>query len=311
MKQFHKHALAAAFAAIVTVPTHAAPVVTTMDAGSLTASNLVTTLLSGTSDVTVVAGSESYTGSLSASGKFTNGGNNIANSVGIQNGVILTSGDATFVSLPNDNGGYTGNNNSPGSALLNSLGQGLTNNASVLSFRFIPNGNFVQFSYVFGSEEYNNFVNTQFNDVFGFFVNGTNYALLPGTTTPVAINNVNCGGPTGGAANHVNEANCQYFRDNPPLSGLIDVQLDGLTKILSFVAPVNSGVENLMELGIADVSDSNLDSAVFIRGASFSTCGGPNQPRCGTDVPEPGSLVLFAIGIAGLARMRRRCGESR
>lgn len=105
----------------------------------------------------------------------------------------------------------------------------------------MPTGNFIQFSYVFGSEEYNEWVGSQFNDVFGFFVNGVNYALIPGTSTPVAINDVN------------NGANSAYYIDNT--SAFLDTQMDGLTKVLTLVAPVNSGVTNTMFIGIADAGD--------------------------------------------------------
>ncbi len=59
-------------------------------------------------------------------------------------------------------------------------------------------------------------VNSSFNDVFGFFVNGTNFALLPGTTTPVSINNVNNGFISGGNAGSGPCQNCAFFRDNAP-----------------------------------------------------------------------------------------------
>ena len=36
------------------------------------------------------------------------------------------------------------------------------------------------FSYVFTSDEYNEYVTTQYNDVFAFYVNGVNCALVPG-----------------------------------------------------------------------------------------------------------------------------------
>jgi hypothetical protein len=61
----------------------------------------------------------------------------------------------------------------------------------------------LKFRYAFGSEEYMEFANSSFNDVFGFFISGPNpsggsytnqnIALIPGTATPVTINNVNGG----------------------------------------------------------------------------------------------------------------------
>ena len=84
-----------------------------------------------------------------------------------------------------------------------------TNDACVLEFEFScdtePEG--FSFKYVFGSEEYNEYVDTTFNDVFGFFLDGENIALIPGTPTPVSINNVNCGNPFNPAGNLRNEFN--------------------------------------------------------------------------------------------------------
>jgi hypothetical protein len=57
-----------------------------------------------------------------------------------------------------------------------------TFDATVLEFDFVPTFSTVQFQYVFSSEEYSDFSNTSFNDVFAFFVNGVNIAVVPGTS---------------------------------------------------------------------------------------------------------------------------------
>ena len=46
------------------------------------------------------------------------------------------------------------------------------NDVAVLEFDFIPNSDTVSFNYVFGSQEYLFYENSEFNDVFGFFISG-------------------------------------------------------------------------------------------------------------------------------------------
>src|SRR5208337_689403 len=70
-----------------------------------------------------------------------------------------------------------------------------TYDASVLEFDFVPMGNTLSFTYVFGSEEEPCWVCSQYDDAFGFFLSGpginggniysrnsVNIALIPGTT---------------------------------------------------------------------------------------------------------------------------------
>lgn len=44
----------------------------------------------------------------------------------------------------------------------------------------------------------------------------------------------------------------------------------GETVVLTLTAPVNAGVLNSIKIGVADVGDSRIDSAVFIQAGSFT-----------------------------------------
>ena len=161
--------------------------------GGVGASSLIqTTLIGGTCfDVTNVTSS----GNSNSRGTFTNG----AGSINIANGVILCTGNVNTVQGPNNAANASGgfNTNSADDADLGTLTTGNQYDVSKIEFDFKPTASTVQFDFVFGSEEYCEYVNSNFNDVFGFFISGPgftgnqNIALIPSTSTPVTINNVN------------------------------------------------------------------------------------------------------------------------
>jgi len=202
-----------------------------------------------------------YTGATNASGVFC-GGDGI---IGFKTGILLTSGSAANVIGPNNSSSATTDNGLAGDPDLTLLAGIATLDAAVLNFDFVPDSDTVQFQYVFGSEEYNEFVGSPFNDVFGFFVNGANFALVPGTSLPVTITNVNNGFAPGVSAGPC--MNCQFYIDN--VNAHLDTQLDGLTTVLTFTAPVVAHQVNHMKIAIADASDRALDSAVFIQAGSL------------------------------------------
>ncbi|MCL2657513.1 MAG: choice-of-anchor L domain-containing protein [Betaproteobacteria bacterium] len=290
---------------------HAGLVVDSLESGDTTVEAMVNSLLSNNSGITV--SNIQYTGANIASGTFS-GGSGI---LGFENGIVLTTGNANFVIGPNNGSGYSyydwSNQGPAGDSMLDQIASGPTYDAAVISFDFVPTGNFVEFTYVFGSEEYSQFVNSDYNDVFGFFINGVNYALVPGTDDSVSINTINCGGPTaaGAPANHVNETNCEYYRDNPSSDPSIDIQLDGLTTVLTVRAPVNAGEVNTMYLAIANVMDPLWDSAVFLEAGSLTSCGaGSSCNGGGSSVPEPSMFALVGLGFLGLGVHRKMAKRS-
>lgn len=238
-----------------------------MTTGGVTPADMVNSLMGpGVSPSNIV-----FNGAPVAGGTF-NGGTGI---IGFEKGIILSTGKISTVIGPNTQTGATGVNGMPGDSNLDSLIPPYpTWDAATLEFDFVPTTNVITFKYVFTSEEFNEYVNSPYTNVFGFFLNGNNIALIPGTSTPVAINTVNMGNPCPAGSYPPTASNTAYFISNGgcnPNSATIDTEMDGLTVVLTATANVNPGVVNHIKLGIADASDSILDSNVFIEGGSFSS----------------------------------------
>ena len=207
-----------------------------------------------------------FTGVTNSAGVFTDN----AAVFGITNGIVLSSGSIDNIKGPNLAEDITQDNAAPGDPDLDILSAPYpTLDATVLEFDFVPSKNTVTFEYVFTSDEYNEWANTPFNDVFGFFVNGTNVAVLPVTTTGtnvVSVDNVNGGNPLG-----TDPQNSQFYVNNDIASGApYCTEMDGFVVVLTATAPVQANQTNHIKLAIADGSDHILDSNVLIKGGSFS-----------------------------------------
>lgn len=235
------------------------------------------------SNVNLVGGSTS-------AGFFSNG---MSSGIGLDEGIILTSGDAQLAPGPNVTDNATLDFGGAGDADLDTLTTDSTFDATTLTFDITTTTGDIFIQYAFASEEYNEFVNSSFNDVFGFFVDGTNIALIPGTNTPVTINNVN------------NNLNSQFYNDNDP-SDLgtptpFDIEYDGFTNVFTATATgLVPGQTYTLKLGVADTADFSLDSAVFI-----SAVADVPPPPPGT--PEPATVAgLVALGAFGATLKRRK-----
>ncbi|MCB0791819.1 MAG: T9SS type A sorting domain-containing protein [Flavobacteriales bacterium] len=184
----------------------------------------------------------------------------------ITHGLVLSTGLVDSVAGPNTNGGTSTFMGTPGDTDLGALVQLQTYDACVLEFDCIPYGDTLLFNFAFGSEEYQEFVNSGFNDVFAIWITGagfpvpTNVATIPGGT-PVSINNVN--GTT----------NSSYFVDNENPPGQ-QCTLDGFTQNLTAFAVVTPGATYHFKVAVADVSDGIFDSAVMLEAFSFRSVMG-------------------------------------
>ncbi|HEU4717250.1 MAG TPA: choice-of-anchor L domain-containing protein [Bacteroidia bacterium] len=229
---------------------------------SVTANQLISSLLGGglnVSNVTLNCAPGAY-------GTFSNG--NTTN-IGINNGIMLTTGQAANAIGPNNSASAgTCNGTSGADPQLTALEPLATEDPCILEFDMVPTCNNLQISFVFGSEEYPEFVNSGYNDAFGFFITGpgpacqagyynnTNVATLPNNTTIVTIDNVN------------NVNNSAYYVDNT--SGTT-IQYDGFTTILTRNVTLCPCQTYHFKLAIADAGDCYYDSGVFVDFMQCST----------------------------------------
>jgi len=204
--------------------------------------------------------------------------NGLASNIGIETGIMLATGPLSIAVGPNTSGSSGQDNFGAGYDMLTDIAGFPTFNACILEFDIIPEGDILSFNYVFGSEEYNEFVCSNYNDVFAFFVTGlnpagpdysnTNVAIIPGTNIPVAINSVNNGtvGTSGTAGGCISLDYAEFYVDN---AGGISVQYDGFTVVLSATVEVVPFETYHFILAIADAGDGGWDSGVFLEAGSF------------------------------------------
>jgi len=228
-----------------------------------TASQLVNVLVGGG----LTFSNATFSGGNNSNGRFTTGGT--PTNLGFASGILFSTGSVTDAVGPNLSGSTTTANGTGSDPQLAALIPGYTiNDATYLQFDFIPQSDTIKFRYVFGSEEYPEWVGSSFNDVFGFFVNGPNpsggtysdknIAIIPGTTLPVTIDNVN------------SSSYSQYYVDNTN-GGTI--QYDGFTSVLTAWCKVTPCVQYSIKIAVGDAGDTAYDSAVFLEENSFTTNG--------------------------------------
>ncbi len=245
--------------------------------------------------------------------------------IGIDSGIVLTNGRAKTVLTGLDPTGLDGDGTTAaypnafasvllfplttfsGDAdlanLINLSTADSTHDATILEFDFVPLGDSIKFRYVFSSEEYPDFAcpgaGTIFNDAFAFFIEGpgfpvrTNIALVPGTTQPVTIANINDQGCSSYPQFYVNNESNVFFTHN------------GHTKVMTALAQVQPCQTYHLKLVIADVADGIYDSGVFLEAKSLTSNSFQLTNLTQLD-PTTGNSYLVEGCAVGALKIRRQ-----
>ncbi len=225
-----------------------------------------------------------YEGSPQQVGYFQNA----AGAIGIPNGIIISSGNVESATNANTSGSTTTNfGTTSTTSPLTAIATGAVKDLSQYTIVFTPTSSTLSFNYVFASEEYPEWVGSTFNDVFGFFISGpnnagpfSNIAIIPGTPTPVSINNVNAG------------SNATYYNSNTTGAH----EYDGYTTVMTATANVIPCQQYTIILAVSDVGDNSYDSGVFLEAGSFTVDGIIATPV----TPSPDTVLVEGCASGSL-----------
>lgn len=240
----------------------------------------------------------------SCSGSFTNAG---GSGLTYPSGIILTTGNTVTTASINSASSILndGTLNLPGDSNLDSVILPLsTQDAQSIEFDFECSSDSAQFEFVFASEEYNDFVNSFHSDRFAVFITGpgylpnTNIATLFGSGIPISINSVNNGYATGTSTGPC--MNCDYYIDNVN-GNAFNLVYDGFISLLNLRFKVQVCETYHIKIVVADVFDDNYDSALILKGQSFTAYGQPtilvngNYAGSNINICQGGNVTLTSI----------------
>lgn len=238
------------------------------------------------------------------------------NVIGMKSGLLLSTGNVFSIARENIYPGtsgvswdYSKNKKFKSDKDLNKLCGGRTYDQIILEFDFVAFDNNVSFKFSFASEEYTEYVGSQYNDVFAFIINGNgirnkNLAVIPETDEAITINNINhkknkdlfinndyfLNYGVSKSNNHAPRVSVfkrfwnKLFNKKHKEKGFYSVQgqkkklnqiivsnfeYDGFTKVMKASCIVKPWKLYHLKIAIGDVGDPIFDSGVFLEEGSF------------------------------------------
>ncbi|MEL7214803.1 MAG: Hint domain-containing protein [Pseudomonadota bacterium] len=220
-----------------------------------------------------------YSGDNNSSGVYTGAASSNPGVLPSDTGVLFSTGlTSNFANAGGgNNSGSTSTNTAggvDGDADFNTAAGGATFDASFLEINFTPDSGVTQLNleFRFYSEEYREYVYSNFNDVALVMLDGTPVPISAGDGT-ISVNSINDAATynpaNGSEALDPNPGNGQFDSASPNLyidngDGSSDTEFDGFTVTLSLDINVTPGQSYDLKLGIADKGDSVWDSAFAI-----------------------------------------------
>ncbi len=220
-----------------------------------------------------------YSGDAGSSGTYSNGDTTNPGVLPSDSGVILSTGlvsnFANATGANNQDGGTsTDTAGIDGSTVFNTAAGAFTFDASILEVTFTPEPGqtSLNLEFRFYSEEYNEYVYSNFNDIALVQLDGVTQPISVGSGE-ISVNGINNAGTVnpsfGDQANDANPGNGVFDSANPNLyidntGGIFATEMDGFTVTLSLDIAVTPGVQQTLLIGIADVGDQLWDSSIVI-----------------------------------------------
>ncbi len=235
---------------------------------------LASMFVGGNTDINIVPGSASSSASYMYMSGVTSDGRFV-----LSNGGFLGYAPGRYGSTGVESTFKTGGN--AALAALIGVPTNQTFDQNVLTFQFTvndPSLDTITTSFIFASDE---FGKTNNNDVFAFWVDGVNYALLPDGSV-VSVKNI--------GSNWVDGKDHGYYGRTEEMT---------ITALLDPTLTVHT-----ISIGIADAANAAAGISTVFLGSFAVTSSNPTIPA----IPEPETwaMMLAGLGLVGVTAKRRR-----